>query len=164
MIVLLTDVKLSIIVVHYLKCKTNASIYQIKITIENIVDIINKKNSNKAGGYDGISVYMLQLCVSEVAFPLQIIIQKSIETGKFLDTWKYANVQPIHENGNCQTKSNYQPISLLPLFGKKLEKIVFDQVYSYTHNLLSKRQSGFRPGNSTIFQLISIISTICRVF
>ena len=146
--------------------KTNASIYQIKITIENIVDIINKMNSNKAGGYDGISVNMLQLCVSEVASPLQIIFQKCIETGKFPDSWKYANVQPIHKKGDRQTKSNYRPISLLPIFGKILEKIVFDQVYSYlnSHNLLSISQSGFRPGDSTIFQLISITSTIYESF
>ena len=80
-------------------------------------------NSNKAGGYDGISVNMLQRCVYEVASPLLIIFQKCIETGKFPDSWKYANVQPIHKKGNRQTKSNYRPISLLPLFGKILEKL-----------------------------------------
>ena len=57
---------------------------------------------------------------------------------------------------NRQTKSNYRPISLLPICGKLLEKIVFDHVYHHlnTHNLLSKNQSGFRPGDSTIYQLI----------
>ena len=47
------------------------------------------------------------------------------------DSWKYANVQPIHKKGNRQIKSNYRPISLLPICGKILEKIVFDQLYSY---------------------------------
>ena len=46
------------------------------------------------------------------------------------------------------------------------EKIVFDEVYSYlnTNNLLSKNQSGFRPGDSTIFQLLLITSTIYESF
>ena len=55
-------------------------------------------------------------------------------------------------------KNNYRPISLLPICGKILEKIVFDQVYAFlsVNNLLSQNQSGFRPGDWTIFQLLSI--------
>ena len=145
---------------------TNASIYHINITINHIVGIINKMNSNKAGGYDEISVRMLQVCASEVASPLQIIFQKCINTGMFPDSWKYANIQPIHKKKDRQIKSNYRPISLLPICGKLLEKIVFDHVYSYLniHNLLSKNQSGFRPGDSTIYQLISITSDIYESF
>ena len=62
--------------------------------------------------------------------------------------------------------SNYRPISLLPICGKLLEKIVFDQVYFYLNlnNLLSKNQSGFRSGDSTIYQLISIPSSIYKSF
>ena len=119
-------------------------------------------SSNKAGGYDEISVRMLQLCPSEVALPFQIIFQKCINTGMFPDSWKYANIQPIHKKSNRQINSNYRPISLLPICEKLFEKIVFDHVYSYltTHNLLSKNQSGFRPGYSTIYQFISITSDL----
>ena len=48
--------------------------------------------------------------------------------------------------------SNYRPISLLPICGKILEKIVFAQVHVFlnANNLLTKNQSGFRPGDSTI--------------
>ena len=45
-----------------------------------------------------------------------------------------------------------------------LEKIVFDHVYSYTHDLLSINQSGFGPVDSTIYQLISITSDIYESF
>ena len=82
------------------------------------------------------------------------------------DSWKYANVQPVHNKKSRQLKSNYRPISLLPICGKLLEKIVFDQVYSYlnTLNLLSKNQSGFRPGDSTVYHLISMTSNIYECF
>ena len=55
---------------------------------------------------------------------------------------------------------------MLPICGKILEKIVFDQVYVFLNinNLLSKNQSGYRPGDSTIYQLISITSTISEAF
>jgi len=106
------------------------------------------------------------LCASEVATPLQVIFQDCINCGIFPDCWKYANVQPIHKKNNRQFKSNYRPISLLPICGKILEKIVFDQVYAFldVNNLLSKKQSGFRPGDSTIYQLLSVTSTIYDAF
>ena len=93
-------------------------------------------------GYDQISVAMLQSCAFEVSIPLQLIFQKCIFSGMFPDYWKYANVQPIHKKGARQLKTNYMPISLLPICGKILEKIVFDHVYSFLNinNLISKNQ------------------------
>ena len=99
---------------------------------------------------------MLKLCAVEIAVPLQIIFNDYLLSGMFPDCWKHANVQPIHKKNNRQVKSNYRPISLLPICGKILEKIVFDQVYIFlnTNNLSSNNQSGFRPGDSTIYQLL----------
>ena len=133
------------------------------VAIENI---IKKYNVNKAQGCDEISVSMLQLCPREIAVPLFLIFQKCLDTGKFPDSWKYANVQPIHKKGNRQLKSNYRPISLLPICGKILEKIIFDNLYHFLNlnNLISKNQSGFRPGDSTIYQLIDITSNIYESF
>ena len=123
-----------------------------------IINIINKFSPNKSHGHDGISVAMIQLCSSQVVIPLQIIFQGCISSGSFPDIWKYANVQPVHNKGNRQLKNNYRPISILPICGKILEKIIFVKVYSFLNrnNLTSKRQSGFRPNGSTIYQLISI--------
>ena len=146
--------------------RKNASLSHINITTVQIVDIIQKYSRNKAHGCDEISVAMLQLCATEVASPLSLIFQKCVTTGKFPDSWKYANVQPIHKKNNRQLKSNYRPISLLPICGKIFEKIIFDQVYYFlnVNELLSKNQSGFRPGDSTIYQLISITSNIYESF
>ena len=109
---------------------------------------------------------MLQLCASEITFPLQLIFQKCITSGMLPDIWKYANVQPIYKEGNRQLKTNYRPISLLPICGKILERIIFDQVYSFlnSNNLISKNQLEFRPGDSAILQLISITSNMYKFF
>ena len=146
--------------------RTNASLSHIFCTKEQIVKIINNFNPNKAHGCDGISVQMLKLCATDISTPLLIIFNKCIESGEFPDSWKYANVQPVHKKDSRQIVSNYRPISLLPICGKILEKIVFDQVFKFLNgnNLISKNQSGFRPGDSTIYQLLSITSTIYENF
>ena len=76
--------------------------------------------------------------------------------------WKQANVIPIHKKDSRRCKANYRPISLLPIFGKLYEKIIFDSVYSNLrqNGLLTPHQSGFHPGNSTINQLLSITHRI----
>ena len=127
-----------------------------------IVNIISNLNPNKADGFDEISVAMLKLCAREVAKPLKIIFQNCLRSVIFPNGWKYANVQPVHKKKYRQLKINYTPISLLPICGKSLENIVFDCLYDFlnNNNLISKNQSGFRPADSTINQLLSITSNI----
>ena len=73
---------------------------------------------------------------------------------------------PVHKKNEKNVKGNYPPISLLPIFGKILEKLVYDSLYSHlvSHDLLNPNQSSFRPGDSTVNQLISITHPIYKAF
>ena len=135
-------------------------------SIERIISIISKMDSKKAHGFDEISVRMLKLSAPAVAKPLNLIFKKCLLEGVYPSSWKLANVQPVHKKNSRQIKSNYRPISLLPICGKILEKIVFDDLYSFllAKNLISSNQSGFRPGDSTINQLLSITTDIFQSF
>ena len=123
-------------------------------------------NSKKAHGFDGISIPMLKMCAIEVSVPLAIIFRKCIDSATFPKLWKCANVQPVHKKNSRQEKENYRPISLLPICSKILEKIIFDSMYHFfiENNLLNRNQSGFRPGDSTINQLLAITDEIFRAF
>ena len=59
---------------------------------------------------------------------------------------------------------NYRP--LFPICGKILEKIIFNKLYNYLHsnNLITKKQSGFRPGDSTTNQLLYLLDEIHQAF
>ena len=61
---------------------------------------------------------------------------------------------------------NYRPISLLPICGKIFEKTIFNSLYKYfnTNNLITKNQSGFRPGDSTTNQLLYLVNEIHEAF
>ena len=52
---------------------------------------------------------------------------------------------------------NCRPISLLPIFGKMFQRVVYN--FLFTHF-----QSGFLPGDSCIAQLLSIIHDIQTAF
>ena len=65
-----------------------------------------------------------------------------------------------------QLVSNYRPVSLLLICSKIFEKVIFDSIFNFMiqNNLLNSCQSGFRPNDSCINQLISITHNIYRAF
>ena len=97
---------------------------------------------------------------------LMIIFTNCLRCGLFPQIWKCANVVPVHKKNEKNLKGNYRPISLLPIFGKILEKLIYDSVYTHlvSCEFLNPNQSSFRPGDSTINQLISITHTIFKAF
>ena len=145
---------------------TNEKIERIPIENNDIISLIRKLNPTKANGSDGISGQMLLLCDDSVILPLRIIFRNILSTAIYPDIWKLANVTPIFKKGDKQLIQNYRPISLLPICGKIFEKIVFNNLYKHltTHHLISKNQSGFRPGDSTTNQLIDLVNDIHRAF
>ena len=127
------------------------------ISDEKILKIIQSLNPKKAHGCDDISIRMIRLCDNSLLLPLKLIFESCKAQGVFPKIWKQAHVVPIH---------NYRPISLLPIFGKIFEKLIFDSLYQHLEifGLLNPNQSGFRPGDSTINQLLSIVNSIFTAF
>ena len=136
------------------------------ISDERILNIIRSLNPNKAHGWDDISVRMIKICDDALLLPLRLIFESCMTQGVFPEVWKQANVVPIHKKNSKSLKNNYRPISLLPIFGKILEKLIFDSLYHHqnTNGLLNQNQSGFRPGDSTVNQLLSIVNFIFTAF
>ena len=145
---------------------TTTLISDFVICEEKILNIIRSLNPNKAHGWDEISVRMIKLSDVSLVLPLKIIFTNCLRRGLFPEIWKYANVVPVHKKNEKNLEVNYLPISLLPIFGKILEKLIYDSLYSHleSHDLLNPNQSGFRPGDSTGNQLLSITHTIFKAF
>ena len=65
---------------------------------------------------------------------------------------EYATIVPLQKEGDRANVTKLRPVSLLPLPGKILEKIVHDRVMQYLelNELLDERQGGFRSRHSTV--------------
>ena len=83
---------------------------------------------------------MLKICCESILKPLELIFKSCIESGKFPIEWK---------------KANYRPISLLPVCGKILERIIYNKIFEFfsENELISHNQSSFKPRDSCINQL-----------
>ena len=110
-----------------------------KIMIK-VAKIIKNLNPNKAHGFDMISIRMLKACGESILKPLELIFKSCIESGKFPIEWKKANVAPVHKKNNKQLIENNRPISLLPVCGKILERIIYNKMFEFfSENELSIR-------------------------
>ena len=87
--------------------------------------------------------------------------------GVFPNIWKMANFFSVHKKKNSkQLVDNYLLVSLLPIFSKMFEKLLFHSTYEFLdkNSLLNSNQSGFRPNDSSIHQLIVMTHDIFTAF
>ena len=113
-----------------------------------------------------ISIRMVKICDDSIFKSLKLIFQFCLESGTFPSKWKKANVVPIHKKGDKQILKNYGPISLLPITGKILKMLLYNTMFGFftENNLIPDNQSGFKPGDSCVNQLLSIIHEIYQSF
>ena len=146
--------------------KTNKRLYQLNIKEDDILKIIRKLNVNKAHGHNDISIRMLKICDSVLTEPLSVIFNNCIDHGVFLDTWKMSHILPIHKTNDKRYLNNYHPVTLLPIYGKTFERTIFNDVFAFLENndLLTPKQYGFRPNDSCVSQVLSIVHNIYSDF
>ena len=82
-----------------------------------------------------------------------LLFNVSLVTSQFPDSWKLAKVAPILKEGDKTEKSNYRPISVLPIISRLFERLVANQLYQHMNDnddYFSSEQSGFLRLHSTV--------------
>ena len=124
-----------------------------------IIDFALALKDGKAPGYDQIKSLIVKRVIHIICTPLCSIFNLCFETGQVPKELKIAKVIPIHKKGPSDVFSNYRPISLLPLFSKIFEKCMYNRLQSHLdkHDILYKKQFGFRAKHSTSHALLDFL-------
>ena len=79
---------------------------------------------------------------------------------------KITRIIPIFESGDNRLFSNYRPISVLPIFYKILEGVVYNRLMNYINinEILFRNQHNFRNNHSTSLALINLYDKISTGF
>ena len=122
--------------------------------------------SKDSYGYDEISTIILKKSAPYILSPLTFIFNKILTQGIFPDRMKYSIIKPLHKKGSNKELGNYRPISLLPVFPKVLEKLIYKILYSFLENnrILSADQYGFRKKLSTSSATNALLTLILSAF
>ena len=133
---------------------------------DDILSIVKNLTVDKSHGWDQLSIRMIKTCGDAITFPLKLIFKSMIYEGVFPDNLKKSNVVPIHKKELKNLMKKYGPISLLPIFNKVFEGLVFNTLLNFflQNKLFTPCQSGFILVDSCVSQLLSITHEISKNF
>ena len=107
---------------------------------------------------------VIKSIISYISVPLSKSFNSSLIAGIFPDSLKYAKVIPAFKWDDKSVVNNYRPISVLPIFSKVFEKLMYNRLFLFVDklNILFDNQYGFRKQHSTYMALINIIDQISQ--
>ena len=124
-------------------------------------------SSSAATGPDKVAYPMLRhLPRSGMDFLLHIF-NLSWSSHSFPSIWKKSSIIPIHKMGKyLGSPASFQPISLTSCVSKLFERIILFRLLFFleSNSILSPRQAGFRPGRSTLDQILYLSRSISNGF
>ena len=118
----------------------------------------------KSSAMDGLPTKVLKEAFVVISHQLTYMFNKSLEKGIVPEKWKLSTVIPIPKGNDQSNVTNLRPISLLPLPGKMLERIVHSHISNHldTNNMLSDLQGGYRKNFSTIQTISDFTDEIAK--
>ena len=131
------------------------------VTEEETSKIIASFKDNSAG-WDELKPVIMKNIKHCIAKPLTHMCNLSFKTGVFPQQMKIANVVPIYKSGDEDMFSYYRPVSVLLVFSKLIERLMYNRLIMFVTNddLLYKYQFGFQRGKSTYMALILLVDKI----
>ena len=124
-------------------------------------------SSSTATGPDKVAYPMLNhLPRSGMDFLLHIF-NLSWSSHSFPSIWKTSSIIPIHKMGKpLDSPASFRPISLISCVSKLFERIILSRLLFFleSNSILSPRQAGFRPGQSTLDQILYLSQSISDGF
>ena len=127
------------------------------VNYEEVLTELKNLDVSKTTQLEGIPTKIVKENLNIFATFLTNDINKCIRKGEFPDKLKTADITPAFKRGDKHDKSNYRPVSILPILSKVYEKCLYKQIENYMENILSNVQCGFRKGFNTQQCLIGMI-------
>ena len=129
-------------------------------TEDDIRKAISKLKNSAATGVDSLDTKIVKLSAEIIAPSLSHIVNLSVRTSTFPDSWKYAKVIPLLKSTDSDPllPKSYRPVALLPVLSKILEKVVFVQLSNYLeeNNLVHPNLHGSRSHHNTATALVQL--------
>ena len=91
--------------------------------------------------------YFINLCISTSVFP---------------GVLKLGMLIPLPKSGNLRSILNWRPITLLPIIGKVIEKILHRQLLNHAedNSIIDDSQYGFLPNRSTAMAILHVLNAL----
>ena len=128
------------------------------ITVHKVRKLLKGLSNSRSTGVDELDNFSVKLAADYIAHPLHHIVTLSLLQQQFPSAWKSSKVLPLHKKGELLERKNYRPVAILSPLSKILEKVVFEELYSYFHQnqLFHPSLHGYRKHRSTQTALLQL--------
>ena len=123
----------------------------IEPVIENEVQSLIRNLKHSSAVWCSISAAVLKSADRAILKPLTNVLKLSLTTEVFLREMEIAGGIPLLKSGDPMMLNNYRPVSVLPVFSKLFERLIYNRLISFVnkHKMLYSYQFGFREKYST---------------
>ena len=133
----------------------------LKVTIENISEAVNKLDNNKSCGTDSIYAEHLKYSSEKIYTLLSMCLTGFFVHGYLPESLLTVILVPVIKNkaGNINSKDNYRPIALASIISKVIENIILVRIQDQLES--NPNQFGFKRSHGTdqcIYALKEVIN------
>ena len=143
------------------RCEDASSLYNSfcsPFSLAELSTAVTKLSSSTASGPDQIAYSLLNHLPEPAQLLLLSLFSRSWSSQTFPSCWKPTTIIPIHKPGKpTSSLSSFRPISLTSCLSKLFERLIlFRLTFPLESNHLSTCQAGFRPGRSSLDQILTL--------
>ena len=143
------------------KIEVDCHVDDVKVTIENISEAVNKLDNNKSCGADSIYAEHLKYSSEKIYTLLSMCLTGFFVHGYLPESLLTVILVPVIKNkaGNINSKDNYRPIALASIISKVIENIILVRIQDQLES--NPNQFGFKRSHGTdqcIYALKEVIN------
>jgi hypothetical protein len=123
---------------QYLKGNYVTFLFIAPVTV-NELELVIRNLRNSSAGWDTIKPDVIKQTYTVLLEPLNHIVNLSFDQGVVPEELKLATVVPIFKKGDTTLFQNYRPVSVLPVFSKIVERLMYNRLLEYInkHDILT---------------------------
>ena len=134
-------------------------------TVDGMQQALRSLKSGKAPGPDSIHPEFLMHLGTECQNSLRMFMTNCMQRTKIPKSWRRTKIIAILKPGKSPEEAgSYRPISLLSVCFKLLERLIYNRLLPVVDPQLPREQAGFRPGRSTVEQVVKRTEDIETAF
>ena len=155
---------------HYLgksKERSNIEMLPTTFTDNDVTEAYKMLNTKKSEDAYGLSQKVVIHDMDILTPMFTHLANLSLSNGICPDQSKVSRVIPVFKNkGESFLFTNYRPISLIPIFSKILEKLIYNKIFQFLvrQETFYKSQYGFMKGRNTTHATLDFLQTVETAF
>ena len=136
---------------------------EIILTVEEDQAVLETLDATKSTEPDDIPARLLKETAPVISVSLCTLFKKSLRQDVLPENCKIANIIPVYKKSEKEHAKNYQPISLLSIVSKALERCVLNDIRAQLYQVITASQHGLTRGRSCMTNLLEVINHISSV-